>query len=90
MTRTSLPNLDSAEWKSVKDYARMLSGYDPDHSVIKGKKTIEIIQTVKDLILVGDNTSAIDMLDVLLKREAYNALIGVEGKNRRRMKVHTA
>lgn len=90
MTRTALPKLDKTEWDAVKDLATTLTGYDPDGSAIKGKKTMEVLTTVLAAIKGGDYVEAERLVELLMHREAFNTMVGIEGKNRRRSKARSA
>lgn len=87
MARSTLPNLTNEEWDSVKELSATLTGYDRKASMLRGKKTLVILQDMEALMRDGDYTGAHVILNELIRREAFNTMCGVEGKSRRKAKA---
>ena len=81
---TTLRKLSKTEWDDVRGLATTVTGYDPSVSSIKGKTTVEVVNLIKQYITASDYISAEMYCDLLIKREAFNAFVGIEGKKRRR------
>ena len=91
MTYTSkLPKLDKTEWTAVQDYAQTLTGYDPDGSTIKGMKTIEVLKEIQQCVNDEMYAEAGRLIDLLIHREAFTAMVGIEGKDRRKKKMRSS
>jgi len=87
MPKTALPSLSVAEWHTVKELCTTLTGYDPAGSSIKGKKSIEVLQEVQGSMQAEDYVEAQRLIELLIHREAFNTMVGIEGKNRRKAKA---
>lgn len=83
---TPLPKLSVTEWHDVKDLASTISSYAPGVSRIRGQTTIQVLTSIKAEIDNGQFLAAGDLVDILMRREAYNAYVGIEGKRRRQAK----
>ena len=83
---TPLPKLSVSEWHDVKDLAATISSYDQAESPIKGKTSIQVLGEIKILLDTASYLQADDLIDWMIKREAYNQFVGIEGKRRRTAK----
>lgn len=81
---TPLRKLTKAEWDDVRGLATTVTGYDPSTSAIKGMTTVQLLNSIKTYIDRTMYAEALDLVDALIKREAFNVFVGTEGKKRRR------
>jgi hypothetical protein len=80
----TLRKLSKPEWDDVRGLATTVTGYDPAVSPIKGKTTVQILNQIKVDLAGNAILEAEQTIDTLIKREAFNAFVGMEGKKRRR------
>ena len=81
---TPLRKLTKTEWDDIRGIATTVTSYDPSTSPIKGQTTVQVLNTIKTLNTQGDILGVETTIDYLIKREAFNAFVGIEGKKRRR------
>jgi hypothetical protein len=81
---TPLRKLTKTEWDDVRGLATTVTGYEPSTSTIKGQTTVQVLNDIKQHIMSGDYGVAEGLCNMLIKREAFNAFVGIEGKKRRR------
>lgn len=77
---TTRSGLSRTDWDSIKATASTVSNYDPDNSVIRGLTTIQILGAIATNLDGGNVADAQGLVTALMRREAYNAFIGIERK----------
>jgi hypothetical protein len=82
--------LTKDEYNDAQQIAATVTGYDPQNSAIRGQKTLEILQVVITDIDNQNYTAARQTLELLQRREAFNAIRGDQVKSRIRAKQATA
>jgi hypothetical protein len=82
--------LTKDEYNECAETAAAVTGYDPANSAIRGAKTLQILQTTITDIRNGNTAIALETLELLQKREAFNAIRGDQVKSRIRAKEQAA
>lgn len=94
-TKTAYVRLTEDDWKDIKETATTLTGYDPEQSGIKGQTTVQLMKQTTEQIsnalgdIPSDPATASNILtDVhrtlmqLMRREAYNRVIGEQKRDK--------